>query len=160
MLKLLPIVYFFYTIPEGILGAYASFVLSNEKINWKKLILSGLFFSITTYMIRLLPVKLGIHTMLILLAYIFIVIKFNHIYYIRAIISCTFFMVALFISEQAVLYILIQWTRLSIIEVLNSPLEIFLFGIPSLFMVFVLIRLVAFIVIPKLYKDGEKDEHC
>lgn len=58
------ILFFLKGIPEGFLTVLALFLFTNTKISGKKYLLLGLLFTITTYLIRLLPIALGVNTVL------------------------------------------------------------------------------------------------
>jgi hypothetical protein len=49
-------------IPENISLAYISFIISKAKFSWRNIVFCGLVLALSSYIIRLLPVTFGVHT--------------------------------------------------------------------------------------------------
>ena len=89
-------------IPEGFLVALAIHVITGTKVEWKKyLLLSGIYI-LATYLIRFLPITLGINTVLSLFVLIFafqIVHRAALSQVIRAVIASVIILVMIAFSE-------------------------------------------------------------
>lgn len=118
MLKLSLFELFFRLVPEGFLMGVLMFVLSNKKINGKKLILIGIILGVTPFFIRLLPISFGVHTMLLLIIYIITAVKLNNIDKIKAVSSGLLSIIILSICEF-INFILV-------VNLLKFPADIFL----------------------------------
>lgn len=99
MLKLQPIEFFLRTIPEGFLFIFAIYVFSKVRLNRKKYIISSLIFSSLVYIIRMLPISYGVHTILSMLFLVFFSIIYNKIDVVRVIKSIIAIFIIQFLSE-------------------------------------------------------------
>ena len=85
MLKLSLFEFIVRSIPEEFLFVLAVHAFSKTGINLKRYLLSGTLFSITVYLIRLLPIQYGVHTILSLIVLIVLVSFINKIDIIKSI---------------------------------------------------------------------------
>lgn len=123
------------TIPEGILVVWISYVLLGKSIDKKRLYATGMLFGIITYLIRMLPIYFGVHTILILIGYIFILHKINCINLYQAVTVCIISFILMVICEWTIIIIYIS---LGISEkvLLDQSITSILYGIPPLFLFF------------------------
>jgi hypothetical protein len=54
-----------------------SYVLTDEKMDKRRIIRSGSILGVITYLVRQLPINFGVHTMITLLTYIILAHKLN-----------------------------------------------------------------------------------
>ncbi|MEW6621900.1 MAG: hypothetical protein AB1420_01995 [Bacillota bacterium] len=66
MNKISVLVIFFQGIPESIALMFLIFVLLRVPISWRKIMLLGIAEAVAVYLIRLLPVAFGVHTILLI----------------------------------------------------------------------------------------------
>ncbi|MBY0754312.1 hypothetical protein K5V21_02475 [Clostridium sardiniense] len=134
-------------IPEAVLFIFAVCIFSSTKIEIKKFIISSLILSVATFLVRMLPISYGIHTILniiILVIITTVVVKLSIIGSIR---SCILTAILMFICEGINMG-LIQLTHGSEIErIFANPILKTVYGLPSL-MIFAIILL--------LYKFNRK----
>ncbi|NLI21433.1 MAG: hypothetical protein GX418_07805 [Clostridiales bacterium] len=89
-------------IPEGLLVAWAIHLFTNTPLQFKKYALLSLFYIVTTYLIRFLPITLGINTVLSLFVLTFafqVVYKAGLNQVIRAVISSVVVLILIAVSE-------------------------------------------------------------
>ncbi|GIM27335.1 hypothetical protein CPJCM30710_00010 [Clostridium polyendosporum] len=96
MLKLTLFEFFLRIIPESILSVLAIYIFSFNRIKIKPLFMSSIFFAITTYLVRMLPIHFGIHTIIMTVIYSLIIIFINKISIAKSISSVL--LVAIFLS--------------------------------------------------------------
>lgn len=93
------IVYAFRTLAEGIVAVIAIYMLSGKKAGWKEYIGVGLLISVIIYIVRHLPIQFGVHTLILLLFYVFIIKTIGKIEFYNATSSCIIFIAILYLSE-------------------------------------------------------------
>lgn len=149
-------------IPEGFLTMLALHVLTRTKINWKKYLLLSSIYVVLTYLIRFLPITLGVNTILSLLT---LILLFQITYktqlgeVVRSVVSTVLIMIFVMISEilnMLVLYAIYGQSKAE--ELLNSGTELTksVATIPStIFLGFFIF--IAYLVLTKMEK--RKNEH-
>lgn len=101
MLKLSAFELIVRTIPEVFVLVFASYAFSKIKVDCKKYFLSSLILGVCVFVIRLLPINYGVHTILNIIALTVIVIYINKIDTIKAIKSSIITPILLFVLEGA-----------------------------------------------------------
>jgi hypothetical protein len=129
---------FLRTIPENILLFYASYVIINTKTDMKKIIYSGIILGIINYLVRLLPINFGVHTILGLLVYIGILSKYHKVELFKSIKIALISMIILFISDAITVYAYINIFKISGEILFNKTIIGSLLSMPTL-IIFVLI---------------------
>lgn len=114
MLKLSIFEFFFRGIPEEFLVMFSIYVFSLKKIDAKKLIISGFIFGILVYLIRLLPIQPGVHTLILIPVMVLISTIINKIPLIKAISASILSVIIMYICEMINSLILIYVLRLNI----------------------------------------------
>lgn len=99
MLKLSAFELLVRTIPEVLVLVFASYAFSKTKVDCKKYLLSSLILGVCVFVIRLLPINYGVHTILNIIVLTVIVIYINKIDTIKAIKSSVITPILLFILE-------------------------------------------------------------
>ncbi|GAA0744818.1 hypothetical protein [Clostridium oceanicum] len=141
MLRIPISVVIFRTIPEAlflILSIYLLFGI-NIKENKKKILVSTIILGFSIYIIRLLPIHFGVHTILFTSVYIVLIATINKIEINRAIISCVFIIILSFLLEYINVYILSFFFKDSIVSmrILKDKLLISILCYPSLIIFFI-----------------------
>lgn len=139
MLKLHPIEFFLRAIPEGFLFILAVYIFSKTRIDRKKYIVSSMIFAITMFMVRLLPIDYGIHTILSLIFLVLLTTTYNKIDAMQSMKSVLIVVLMQFIIEGINILILKLIPNINIESVFNNPVKKTLLGIPSLMMAYVVI---------------------
>ncbi|MBM7835277.1 hypothetical protein [Clostridium sardiniense] len=128
-------------IPEGILFIFSVYVFSNTKIESEKFIISSLSLAIATFLVRMLPISYGIHTILNIIVLVIIATVIIKVTPIDAIRSGILTAILMFVCEGINMG-LIQITHGSDMErIFTDPVLKTVYGIPSL-MIFTIILLV------------------
>jgi len=89
----------FFGIPEGISVAILAFVLSKVKIEWKKVMIIGIVLSLSAYILRLLPITFGVHTIVYIGLLFIMLMKLGQITLMTAIINSLITLLFLIIFE-------------------------------------------------------------
>lgn len=132
MLKLTVFEFIFRTLPEAFIFVFASYLFANQKINIKKYIISSIMVAISIFLIRMLPINYGVHTILNIITQTLILNSINKIDIIPAVKSALVTTICLFITE------LLNMVALNIIygnqlnEILSNPILKTIYGLPSL----------------------------
>lgn len=127
-------------IPEEFLFVLAVYAFSKTGINLKKYLLSGTLFWVLAYLIRLLPIQYGIHTILSLIALIIIVNFINKIDIIKSIRAGLIAVILQFVFEGINVLFIEFILKKDLNSTINNPILMTLYGLPSiiLFGIFVI----------------------
>lgn len=131
MLKLSLFEFIARVIPEEFLFVLAVHALSKTAIDLKKYILSGAMFSIEVYLIRLLPIQYGIHTILSLIGLIVLVSFINKIDIIKSIRAGISVFILDFILEGLNVSFAQFILKKDLNSIMSNPISKTLFGFPS-----------------------------
>ncbi|AUM94237.1 TPA: hypothetical protein LA742_003611 [Clostridium botulinum] len=141
MLKISVIELLIRTLPECFLLIFIIQTFSNSKMNKNKYLLSSILLSIIVYLIRLLPIHYGVHTILNLIAIIVICIFINKITPIKAI-SCSLILsIFLAVSEALNLYFINKIFAENIENIFKDPLKKSIYLMPSIIMLIIIVLL-------------------
>ncbi len=105
----------------------------------KKFIITGLIFGITPYLVRLMPINFGIHTIISIIVYMVVAVNINDIYIIKAISSALIGTLILFVCDFINLLVVVHVFKISVENLLENIFIKTLLGLPSLllFLIFV-----------------------
>ncbi|MDF2676817.1 MAG: hypothetical protein K0Q97_1128 [Bacillota bacterium] len=131
-------------IPEAFIIIYSIYRLTNTKINLKKLIISSILGGIGVYIARLLPIHFGVHTIIAIMMYVFLTVKFNNIDIHKSISTVLLAHVFLFISDFILVIVYTKILRLSSDVILGQTWIANVAGIPSLVIFYLIITLILY----------------
>ena len=106
MLKLTLLEFFLRGLPEGFLIIFAVYAFSKTVINIKRYIVSSIIFVIAVYLIRLLPIQYGVHTILNIIVIIVLAVNINKIGIIKSIQASIMTIILEFICEGINIFII------------------------------------------------------
>ena len=132
MLKLTLLEFFLRGLPEGFLLIFAVYAFSKTVINIKKYIISSIIFVIAVYLIRLLPIQYGVHSILNIIVIIVLTVNINKIGIIKSIQASIMAMILEFICEGINMFVIQYIFKVDINYLLSDPSLKILYGIPSL----------------------------
>lgn len=155
MLKLTLLELFLRTIPESFLFILGSYVVANKSIEKKAYFVSSIIFAIGTYLIRMLPIHFGVHTIIVAMLYILLTTSLNKIPVVKVISSAMFCIITLSACESLNALIL-NHLKIDMQLILNNPLMKTLYFVPSL-VLFALIILLVYILMCKNKKEGSEN---
>lgn len=138
MLKLPLQGFFLRALPEGFLGIFAVYAFSGVRVNVKRFIIASFTFGVAMYLIRCLPIKFGIHTMIGILINIIIAFQINKIEIISSITSSLLYVVCLAIGEALTVPFITSYLNMTVEELLDSSMSN-IAGIPSLIFVLLIV---------------------
>lgn len=155
MLRLTVLEFFLRLIPEGFLFILGSYVFAHKKIEKKSYFASSMLFAIGIYLIRMLPIHFGVHTIIVIMLYILLITALNKIPIMKAISSSMLWIVTLAACESLNALIL-SYLKVDMQLTLNAiPMKMLYFA-PSL-VLFALIIVLVHILICKNKKEGFGD---
>ena len=132
MLRLTLLEFFLRGLPEGFLAILAVYAFSKTVFNLKRYIISCIILVSAIYLIRLLPIQYGVHTILNIIVIIVLTVNINKIGIIKAIQASIMTVILEFICEGINMFIIKFIFRADITYVLSEPSVKTLYGIPSL----------------------------
>ncbi|MCY6484775.1 hypothetical protein OW763_10530 [Clostridium aestuarii] len=148
MLKLSLLEFFLRGIPEQFIFICANYVFSNKTIDKKALCISTILLTISSYLIRFLPIHYGVHTILFIITYVLLCVFISKIDIIKAISSALISVIILLICEGINVFVLEKLFKIQIDMVFKEPLSKILYSTPSL----LLFGITVFIFHRKFYK--------
>lgn len=120
------------TIPEAFIFIFASYALSNNKLNIKRYIISSILFGICIYVIRRLPINYGVHTILSIIIQTIILASISKIDVILGIKASIITTISLFIIELLNLLALNIILKEQLESIMLNPISKTIYGLPSL----------------------------
>ena len=132
MLKLTLLEFFLRGLPEGFLLIFAVYAFSKTAINIKKYIVTSIIYVIAVYLIRLLPIQYGVHSILNIIVIIILSVNINKISIIKSIQASIMAMILEFICEGINVFVIQYIFKVDIKYLLTDVSLKILYGIPSL----------------------------
>ncbi|MPQ30651.1 hypothetical protein E4V42_04290 [Clostridium estertheticum] len=154
MLRLTLLYVFLRILPEEFLVVFAVHLFSKTVINVKKYIISSMFFVIAVYLIRLLPIQYGIHTIIGVVVVIVLTININKISIIKSIQASIMAVILEFICEGINVFIIQHIFKADVKYVFSQPLSKIVYATPSL-VIFALILFIYYFYLVKKNKLKE-----
>ncbi|ATW24586.1 hypothetical protein [Candidatus Formimonas warabiya] len=131
----------FQGIPEQISLVLLTFLISKAKVDWKRIVVMGIFMACFIYLIRLLPITFGVHTIIAIALLIFIMVYLEKISLVRSVISVILVYVFLIFAETICFRMISTLFQLSWDQIRNNEILMIISGIPQV----ILMLFVAFI---------------
>lgn len=156
MLQISPLEILFRGVPESFLLIFISYLFTHKKVNKKLCFISSVLLAVITYLVRMLPIHFGVHTIIMMIIYIIVIVVINQIPINKAISSILSGTIMLLICEWINLFILDGWVRVNIEVILKKPLMKILYFIPSLIL-FACMIWVLRVLINKTKKEDSKN---
>ncbi|HHT63867.1 MAG: hypothetical protein ACOX4H_06330 [Bacillota bacterium] len=128
----------FYGIPENIAVVALAFSFAKVKFDWGKFFLMGIFLAFTAFLLRLIPITFGVHTIVCLGLLIFLLNYFVKVDLTRSITSVLFSFIIMAIVETGSRILTLKILQWSIEEVMKNELLIIVTGIPEVAILFLL----------------------
>ncbi|NLW24476.1 MAG: hypothetical protein GXY91_04430 [Clostridia bacterium] len=126
-------------IPEEISLVTLAFVIAKADLDWKKIILGGTFLAFSMYVIRLLPISFGVHTIVLILLLIVFIKLLGQVQDLSiAIMAGLISMLALSTTEILILTALTSILEISEQEFVNNVTLRLLLTLPQVFVMFIL----------------------
>lgn len=132
MLRLTAFEFIVRVIPEACVYIFASYALSDNKLDAKRYVISSFLLAILIYFIRMLPINYGVHTILHIITQTIILIAISKIDTILAIRASIITTICLFIVELLNLLILNLILNEQLEAVMSNPISKTIYGLPSL----------------------------
>lgn len=144
MLKLSMLEFFARAIPEGFLFILASYIFSKSDFCLRRYLISSIILSVAAYIIRLLPIQFGVHTILIIIVFIVLTVNVNKIDMNEGVKQVLWIFILEFICEAINVYIIEFMFNNNDNYIFSDSVLKVIYGIPSLF-IFVMFLLVYYL---------------
>ncbi len=154
MLKISILEFILRTLPESCILILAGYVFSKRKIHKKNFCLSSMVLATVTYLVRILPIHFGVHTIILIMAYILVCVWINNIDTIKAISAVLVSASMLFVFEGINFYLLVNLFKIKTEIAFNKPILKILYLYPSL----ILFGIVIFLAYKKLRLRGDTND--
>lgn len=141
MLRLQPIEFILRAIPEGFLFILAVYIFSKTEIDKRKYITSSIVYAVTIFLVRLLPINYGVHSILALLFLVLFITIYNKIDTIKVMRSVLIIFIIQFLTEGLNIIILNLIPNIDLDSLLNSALIKNILGLPSLAAAYLIVYL-------------------
>ncbi|MBP2033521.1 hypothetical protein J2Z42_002224 [Clostridium algifaecis] len=139
--------------PESFLFVFSGYLFYHKKFDKKRIVISTVILTLGIYIVRLLPIQFGIHTILSMVLYSFLLVNINHIPLIKGMQYSFILVYILFSSEILNIFIIDDIYGSNAKTILSNDLLNNLYFLPSI----ILFCLGIFICHMLLYKrKGEK----
>lgn len=126
----------FQGIPEQIAVAALAFVIARAELDWKKIGLVGVILAVIAYIVRLLPVTFGVHTVVLIMLLFLLVNKFGQVNLVLSIVSAIISFFVLVIVETVIHLAFFTLAKLPVEAVLNNDILNALIGLPQILLIF------------------------
>ncbi len=143
-MKLSIIEFVFRIIPEGFLFVYATYVFAKKSIKMRPFVLSSILLSIAIYIIRILPIHVGVNNILNSIVFITLSVKINSFDLIKSI-KVVFLATFIGFICEGINVLLIQYVfMLDINHIFSEPKLKLLYGMPSLIIISIIVSIVSY----------------
>lgn len=139
MLKLEPIEFFLRLLPEGFIFILSIYAFSNIKIDKNKYITSSTVCALAVFLVRMLPISYGIHTILGMGIAMMLGVIINKIDVIKSIKGILISVMIQFICEGINVFIIQNVLKADVNEIFSNSVSKVLYGIPSLVILFIIV---------------------
>jgi hypothetical protein len=135
----------FRTIPEGFVFILAAYAFARIEIEKNRYIISSIILGLSTYLIRILPIHFGVHTMLSIMVIILISASINKIEIRKSVPAALISIIIMFLSEGLNVVLLDKLFNIKIEDFMSEVNLKLIYSAPSLIIsavvIFVLYRI-------------------
>lgn len=128
----------FQGIPEQIALVTLAFILAKIKIDWKKIVLLGVFLAFTAYALRLLPITFGTHTIILIGLLFPFLIQFCQVPFLIALKASLVSFLTLIVVEYVLFTSIINLFGISFELYFTDVFKRTLIGLPQVFVLFII----------------------
>lgn len=129
-------------IPETFLILYSICLLTNSKVDLKKLSIVSIIGGTVVYITRLMPIHFGVHTILSVMFDIFLAVKLIKIEIYKAIAGSLIAVVICFASDIILIFVYTKLFQFGSDIVLGQSALSFIASFPSLIIFYLIIRII------------------
>lgn len=155
MLKLLPIELFLRAIPEALILILAGYAFAGKEIEKKLFCISSILLGVSAYLVRMLPIHFGVHTIILLVVYVLLSVSINKIDIIKAISAGLVSSIILFLCEWINVFVLTDVLKINIDILFKSPIKKGIYLLPSIALFALVIMLLFYINV--IHRKGRKN---
>lgn len=139
MLELQPIEFFLRALPEAFIFILAIHTFSNTKIECKRYVIASVLCAIAMFLVRMLPISYGVHTILAMGITMLIGVMISLIDVTKSIKGMLITVIIQCISEGINVFIIQNILKEDMNLIFSDPVQKTLYGIPSVVMLGILI---------------------
>ncbi|MGI6712658.1 MAG: hypothetical protein ACOX4L_08080 [Bacillota bacterium] len=129
-------------IPENIALVTLGFVLVKAKIEWKKIIVLGVILAISAFLVRLLPITFGLHTIINIILMVGFLNYFAKADITKSVVVSLACYIILILLETIIGYIIISFLDISLKTVLKNDFLVVLWGILQVICLFLISHII------------------
>lgn len=138
-------------LPEAFIMILATHAFANKKLDKKEYLTSSLVMALVVYLVRLLPINYGVHTILNVFVLIFLTFNINKIDLIVGIKSSILVLMLLFVCEGFNIWFIQNILHRDLSVLYTSSADRIILGIPSTIL-FAVIVIVYYLILSKKRK--------
>lgn len=155
MLRLSILELFFGAIPEQFIFVFGVYILSNTPFNKKRILISSLISGLVVYLVRMLPIYMGVHLLFLMIITTLLLFFINKISIVKIIPSLLILVITRLVTEVINVFVINNLFNIPPEYFLNNRLLKLLYWTPSTF----LFALIVYIIFKKRYNPvkGEKE---
>lgn len=145
MLKLTLIEFIFRGIPEAFILIFAGYAFAGKKPEKNKFFITSILLAVAAYLVRMLPIHFGVHTIILLVIYVLVSVNINKIDTFKAISAGLSGAIILFLCEWINVFMLTEVLKINIDIAFKSYLKKCLYLSPSLILFAAVIMVVFYV---------------
>ncbi|MFA6809175.1 MAG: hypothetical protein WCR27_09305 [Eubacteriales bacterium] len=130
-------------IPEQIAVVTLAFVIAKLQLKWKVIAIGGIGLAVTSYLLRLLPVAFGVHTILLISLLFLLLLKFGQGTLNISLIASLISFLVLILAETACLCALMPVFGVTTERLLTMPTTRILITLPQVVVIFIIAFIIA-----------------
>lgn len=157
MLKMPWITFLFQGLPETIASTALCFALLKRPFKWSLIIKIGVLYGITAYLVRLLPISYGVHTIILIIILATLLVHFTKCELTKAFTTSMINSIILALGEVVFAETLLYILKISFEEAYANKWLWTLLGIPQVIMLFILAFIINYLnknKVSKVEKNG------
>lgn len=128
-------------LPETILFVWAMYLLNDTPMKYIRIIFTAIIITIIIFIIRLLPINLGINSFLAIILLIYLNIVINK-FTIKQSISTTILIFAIEYFAEMINMIVLQFLKLDVNTLFKDPMNKVLYSSPSLVLLIIIVLII------------------
>ncbi|MBC2579789.1 hypothetical protein [Clostridium sp. DJ247] len=139
MLKLSILEFLFRVIPESFTLIFAGYAFSSKVIDKKSFCISSIVLSVITYLVRMLPIHFGVHTIILLIIYMLTTVTINKIDIIKSLSAGLISAILMYTCEWVNAFIITDIFKKNLDTIMKNHLMKLLYFSPSLLLFAIII---------------------
>ena len=119
-------------IPECLASTALVMIVSTGRLQWDKILMIGLCQAVLVYLVRLLPITYGVHTILLIFSLAVLVSTIGKVSFLISLLSSIFAIFVIFISEFSAYWLISRSRAVTHEEMVSSVSYWIVMGLPQI----------------------------